>query len=61
MWYDTAQCPACHGTAETRAHEPCPRCEGFGQVEICLASRPGQREAHDLRLCSHHKAAGVPQ
>ncbi len=61
IWYDTAKCPACHGTAETPAHDPCPRCEGFGAVEICLATRLGQYHPHDARLCSHYGPVGVPR
>jgi DnaJ-class molecular chaperone len=50
----TATCPACHGTSETPAHNPCPRCEGFGEIDVCWATKWGQRELHDLRKCSHY-------
>lgn len=60
MMYDIAQCPACHGTAETPTGEICPRCEGFGNVEICRADRLGQRETHDMRMCSHYRNVGQP-
>lgn len=60
-YYDVAQCPRCHGTAETPIGEPCPRCEGFGGVEICLASRPGQRYSHDAKACSHYGNVGRSQ
>jgi DnaJ-class molecular chaperone len=52
-WYDVAKCPACQGLGERPNHEQCPRCQGSGEIELCLATRPGQREAHDLRQCSH--------
>jgi RecJ-like exonuclease len=57
-FYDVAECPRCHGTAETPTHHPCPRCEAFGYVEICLAERPGQRYEHDQRVCSHYRNVG---
>ena len=58
-WYETARCPACHGTGETPAHTQCPRCEGMGEISLCLATQAGQREAHDLRMCSHYQSRGV--
>jgi DnaJ-class molecular chaperone len=53
-----ATCSRCHGAGELPDGKECPRCDGSGLLDVdCWATRPGQRELHDLEQCSHY--AGV--
>jgi len=58
-YYEVMACPNCHGTSEAPNCTPCIRCEGFGGVEQCLATQPGQRYEHDRRACSHYGNVGA--